>query len=350
MVSVRCLTYNHAPYIVDAMNGFVMQETSFPVVNLIVDDASTDGEADVIRKFIAENFEAPFREEDTEDYQLICANHNNNPNCSFVVFLLKYNHFQSKKSKFPYLIPWSDRSKYHALCEGDDYWIDPNKIQEQVMFLEEHPSFVMSHTAIRYYFEEDKHFYESKDIAINSRIIREGLTPEKLLLEYRIQLCTVVYRQEAFTKAKQSDPYLFDGSFRMGDTQLWYQLLKEGNIFFYPKVCAIYRKHTGSATKAIKLYDKLQFSLSSVELRLYLAQRDSLSDSFVKYVKRWYNVGFIKCLAFKSNLSARFTVNLKENIVLFVLYKVRLLKPYLHVRMITKSWLSSIKRHLNGEI
>ena len=49
MVCTRCFTFNHAPYIVDAMNGFVMQETTFPVITIIVDDASTDGEPEVIR-------------------------------------------------------------------------------------------------------------------------------------------------------------------------------------------------------------------------------------------------------------------------------------------------------------
>ena len=72
MVCTRCFTYNQAPYIVDAMNGFAMQETTFPVVSLIVDDASTDGEPDVIRKYISENFQKPFRNVETDDAFIIC--------------------------------------------------------------------------------------------------------------------------------------------------------------------------------------------------------------------------------------------------------------------------------------
>ena len=56
MVRVSCMTYNHASYIEDAMNGFCMQETSFPFVCTIVDDASTDGEQDVIQKYLNEHF------------------------------------------------------------------------------------------------------------------------------------------------------------------------------------------------------------------------------------------------------------------------------------------------------
>ena len=55
-VCVRCYTFNHAPYIEDAMNGFTMQKTDFPFVCCIVDDASTDGTQEVIKKYIVENF------------------------------------------------------------------------------------------------------------------------------------------------------------------------------------------------------------------------------------------------------------------------------------------------------
>lgn len=349
MVSVRCITFNHAPYIIDAMNGFVMQKTTFPVVTLIVDDASTDGEQDIIRQYVSKNFQEPYQTDDTPDYELICAQHKENPNCTFVVFLLKYNHHR-KKSKLSYIKPWSESSKYHALCEGDDYWIEPNKLQHQVSYLESHPTCVMSHTAIRYYFEENKKFCESKDIEINSKIINEGLTPEKILLGYRIQFCSVVYRKEALTHAKESDPYLFGGNFKMGDTQLWYQLFKEGDFYFYPKVCSVYRKHTGSATIATNIYDRLRFSLSSAELRMYLAQRDGLSEKFCKTVETWYNKSYIKCLAFDKDLIAKYPVNLKADKLLYMLYKAHLLKLWLRLYMSVDPWLSSIKRRIEGKM
>jgi len=349
MVCVRCFTYNHAKYIVDTMNGFVKQETTFPVVNLIVDDASTDGEQDVILQYLKDNFQTPYKKEETNDYRLLCAVHKDNPNCIFVIFLLKYNHYR-KKSKLSYLTPWTDTSNYYALCEGDDYWLDTNKLQTQVSFLESHPSYVMCHTAIKYFFEEEKKYFDSKDISINSNIINKGLTPEKILLGYRIQLCTVLCRQSAFEKAKESDPYLFSGHFKMGDTQLWYQLYREGNIYFIPQVCSIYRKHTGSATMASKVYDKLVFSLSSAELRMYLAQRDELSDVFCKHVKKRYNQSFIKCLAFNKSITAKYPVDLKEDLFLYVLYRIHLLKPFIRICMCLNPWISTMKRRIVGQM
>ena len=58
----------------------------------------------------------------------------------FAVVYLKENHYSQKKSKAPYLTEWED-TKYIALCEGDDYWTDPLKLQKQVDFLERHPDY-----------------------------------------------------------------------------------------------------------------------------------------------------------------------------------------------------------------
>ena len=135
-VCTKCITYNHAKYIFDTMNGFSMQETTFPVVTVIIDDNSTDGESEIIRHYLLANFNKPYRSESTEYADVICAKHKTNLNCNFVVILLKYNHYSIKKSKESYLSEWMNNAKYVALCEGDDYWINPKKLQHQVDFME----------------------------------------------------------------------------------------------------------------------------------------------------------------------------------------------------------------------
>lgn len=153
MVRVSCMTYNHATYIEDAMNGFCMQETTFPFVCTIVDDASTDGEQDVIKSYLQANFDlednSVVRNEETDDFDLVFAQHKMNKNCFFAVILLKYNHYSIKKSKKPYVAEWADGSKYTAVCEGDDFWILSAKLQKQVDFLETHPNHTMCIHAYR---------------------------------------------------------------------------------------------------------------------------------------------------------------------------------------------------------
>jgi glycosyltransferase involved in cell wall biosynthesis len=146
-VCVKCYTYNQSIYIIDAMNGFTMQQTDFPFVCCIVDDCSTDGEQEVIMNYLQDNFdledESVVRNEETEDYVLCFAQHKTNQNCYFAVFYLKYNHYSIKKTKAPYFKEWKNDTKYLAICEGDDYWIDKQKLQIQVDFLDAHPNINM---------------------------------------------------------------------------------------------------------------------------------------------------------------------------------------------------------------
>lgn len=142
-VCVECYTYNQAIYINDALDGFCMQQTDFPFVCTIIDDASIDGEQEVISKYLHDNFDIGYNgsvlNQETDDYSLTFAKHKTNNNCFFVVIFLKYNHYQIKKPKMPYIAEWEKKAKYIAICEGDDYWTNPMKLQKQFAFMERHP-------------------------------------------------------------------------------------------------------------------------------------------------------------------------------------------------------------------
>lgn len=144
-VFCRCATFNHADYIKDALDGFCMQVTSFPYVCLIMDDASTDGEQEVIFRYMEEYFDvkdtSTVIERETDDYRLTFARHKSNRNCYFIALYLKYNHYSLRKDRTPYYDEWSRVSEYQAFCEGDDYWISPHKLSKQVEFLDNNPNY-----------------------------------------------------------------------------------------------------------------------------------------------------------------------------------------------------------------
>lgn len=147
-VFVRCFTYNQSQYITETLDSFCMQETSFPYICCIVDDNSTDGEQDVIFKYIKENFEnekVPFRPSETEHAKIVYARHKINRNCYFVVFFLKENLYSKKQSdiKFEYIYEWRKICRYEAFCEGDDWWLSSNKLQRQYDVMELHPEIDM---------------------------------------------------------------------------------------------------------------------------------------------------------------------------------------------------------------
>lgn len=143
MVYVSCMTYNQSSYIEEALDGFCIQQTDFPFVCGIIDDASTDDEPLIIQKYLDNHFDlqdgSVVQRKETEDYYRVFAQHKTNKNCFFVVVFLKYNHYQLKKSKVSYVSEWRDNAKYLAICEGDDYWIDSTKLQKQVGFMDAHP-------------------------------------------------------------------------------------------------------------------------------------------------------------------------------------------------------------------
>lgn len=141
-VAVKCFTYNHSQYIEKAMDGFCMQQTSFPYVCCIVDDGSTDGEPSILSKYVDSHFDTQngsvVRKEETADYYMTFAQHKSNPNCFFAVYLLKYNHGSIHKPKKYYLAEWM-KDCYIAMNEGDDFWTDPLKLQKQADALDMHP-------------------------------------------------------------------------------------------------------------------------------------------------------------------------------------------------------------------
>lgn len=242
-IRVDCLTFNHSQYIEDALNGFCMQKTNFPYLCIIMDDASTDGEQKVISDYLTENFNldnASFKEEN-EDYKLIFARHKTNFNCYFAVYFLKYNHYSIKKLKAPYLKEnWQNENiKYIALCEGDDYWTDPLKLQKQVDFLE-------SSTEIIYTCHNFK--IRTKDLTIVQNPIPNFLkqtgwsifTLEEAFNGFWFtKTLTCMYRADTL---KTIDLSIFKNP---KDVHLVYSLLMNGKGAFLNENMGVYRQHDG---------------------------------------------------------------------------------------------------------
>lgn len=123
LVYIRCITYNQADYIRYALEGFVMQQTNFRFEAVVHDDASTDGTADIVREY-------------AEKY----------PDIIKPIIETENQHSKGDGSLNRIMDEATRGAKYVSLCEGDDYWIDPLKLQKQVDFLERHPDYSMCWT------------------------------------------------------------------------------------------------------------------------------------------------------------------------------------------------------------
>lgn len=118
MVSIICNTYNHEKFISDSIEGFLMQETNFKYEVLIHDDASTDGTAEIIK-----TYEQKYPSIIKPIYQRI-------------------NQYSRNVKVSPTFNYPRAKGKYIAICEGDDYWTDPKKLQIQFDCLEENPDVI----------------------------------------------------------------------------------------------------------------------------------------------------------------------------------------------------------------
>ena len=112
MVSICCTAYNHEKYIRRALDGFVSQVTDFKYEVIVNDDASPDKTAEIIREYEKKYPDIIHGIYQTENQ------YSKNVNIT-------------EKILFPAV-----KGKYVAICEGDDYWTDPSKLQRQVVALE----------------------------------------------------------------------------------------------------------------------------------------------------------------------------------------------------------------------
>lgn len=263
LVSVRCFTYNQSAYIKDALNGFVMQQTNFPFVVLVVDDASTDGEQEVIRKFMTEEFElsdaSVAYEKETEFAYIQYAQHKTNKNCFMVAMFLKENHYSQKKKKFPYLAEWRDGVKYEAICEGDDYWIDPLKLQKQVDFLEENDECGLV-------YGKAKEYLQTKGMC-GSFIGGKATSFEDIFFKGNpVPTLTACYRVKILNEYRKNIQL---PNFAMGDLPMWLYISKHYSIHFIDEVLGVYRVLKNSASGRISYDARLRFIQSSFDVRRF---------------------------------------------------------------------------------
>ncbi|MEG1525559.1 MAG: glycosyltransferase [Clostridia bacterium] len=153
LVSVVCDTFNQRDYIGQTIQGFLLQKTSFPVELIIHDDASTDGTADVIRRYAAEH-----------------------PDLIRAVLRVDNMFSQDPKILEHYVFPLC-RGKYTAICEGDDFWTDEHKLQMQVDYMEAHPDCTLCFHAAELVNADGKHLgwqrpYETDTLVPTADIIR----------------------------------------------------------------------------------------------------------------------------------------------------------------------------------
>lgn len=324
---VSCLTYNQAPYIRDALNGFTMQQTDFPYVCVIIDDASTDGEQEVILKYLNENFDLYNKtityKEETDNYVLIYSKHKNNHNCLFAVFFLKYNHYSISKGKDAYYSKWSN-TKYIAFCEGDDYWTNPEHLQRQVDYLENNPEYGLVCANCRLYNENTQSFDKSTS--------GKGLIFfEDLLLSNVISTFTVAIRRIIWNNYQKEIGV--HKNWLMGDYPLWLYTTKISKAYKFGNIIGVYRKRKGSASHPVRFQDSVDFCNCEYDIQMFFINNSDMKDNGIssKIDELHQYALFVKAFKFKKYDEAikLFHCLERKNIKCIIAYLICIIKTSL---------------------
>ncbi len=218
VVAIKCLVYNHEPYLRQCLDGFVMQKTNFVFVAIVHEDCSTDGSADIIREYERKypDIIKPIYEKENQ-----------------------YIKHDGSLRRIVNDAVMATGAKYIACCEGDDYWTDSYKLQKQVDILERHPDVTLVYTGFnnvdvksnvikRPYYEYIRHKSKGGDILHN------------LMYRNFIMTLTVCYRRKLhLTNVYINNPAPFDYGLSLAAAMY-------GKIAYIPMATGNYRLTPGS--------------------------------------------------------------------------------------------------------
>ena len=230
LVSIRCLVYNHEPYLRQCLDGFVMQKTNFPFEAIVHDDASTDGSAAIIREY-------------AEKY----------PDIIKPIYETE-NQYSKRDGTLTRAMDAAmhPASKYVALCEGDDYWTDPEKLQIQVDFLERHPDYSMCFHRANTVIHESGEEMHGKPGDIFRSIENRDYESTELFSVWTVPTASMVYRKECqYYPLKRRYRFLFGdivrvlscaemGKVRGMDRMMSVYRVQDKGITFSPKSARVF--------------------------------------------------------------------------------------------------------------
>lgn len=224
LVAIHCITYNQAAYIRQCLDGFIMQRTDFPFVAIVHDDCSTDGTDDIVREY-AQRY----------------------PDIIKPIFETE-NQYSKKDGSLGRIMTKACNetgAKYIAMCEGDDYWTDPLKLQKQVDFLEKNPDCSLCYHAF-IHVDAQGNFLSLSD---DKHPFTKTCSLLQIIDRCPFQTATVIVRKEVFECITYKKLTELDFSF--GDVLLFLSATSIGNLYGINGYLSAYRHHPAGATNSL---------------------------------------------------------------------------------------------------
>ena len=226
-VVVYMITYNHEKYIKKAIDSVLMQVTNFKFKLIIGEDCSTDNTLKICKKY---------KDLYPDKIELIKS---------------EKNIGAAANARMVYDACFKSGSKYIAMCEGDDYWTDPFKLQKQVDFLESNSEYVLCGHSINVVDSEGtfKRLFSKSGTYIRA----------DLLKEHFISTLSAVFVN------KLGDLPSFEGAYN-GDTMLFNFILGDKKAYVLPEVMGVQREHCGGVWSLKSSSFQLQHILQTYQI------------------------------------------------------------------------------------
>lgn len=264
LLSVCVQTYLHVDYIKQCLDGILMQKTTFLFEILLGEDDSTDGTRAICIEYAKKH---------PDKIRLFLHSRENN-------IIIDGN----PTGRFNFLYNLSKiRGKYIALCEGDDYWTDPYKLQKQVDILENDNSIGLVHTSCKFLDDKKKTFYATS--YASSDCLKYSFN--KLFLRNTIFTCTTMFRTDLIKNFK---------NIPSGDISLWLYIALKSKIMGIKDVTSVYRKiENNSASKWNNPNERIKVLENWVSIRLFYYMNDDIPLYLMieKYILHIINM--LKC-------------------------------------------------------
>lgn len=244
LLAIDCLVYNQEPYLRECLDGFVMQQTNFPFVAIVHDDASTDHSADIIREYAERYPDILHPIYETEN---------------------QYSKGDGSLSSIMAAAIEATGARYIAMCEGDDYWTDPHKLQKQVDFLETHAEYSLCFHKVNTYLQA---MGELKGEMLVDDVLGESTILDLARRNY-IHTPSVVYRNLPEIGHDRSQ----FGALPVGDYTLWMLCAKYGKIYKLNDVMGVYRLGSGTWSTQSDFYHRLVWLSLLNQLRMSMNDR-----------------------------------------------------------------------------